>query len=589
MIGTRRIISALAIAAVLGGSLAVPGVVDPADAKNRVGRFFNKVGDAIVNNPLTKRSKRNRTRGQATGAGEPAFDLATRKLIQTRLNDLGYDVGAADGIFGNGTRRGISAFQGTIGFAPTGYLTKEQADLLLADVPRDTPATTRDAQAPAAPAAPADQPTAEIAGPEAVWNSLAMRSCTAEDVLACMERFGAPAAAVAFVRRSADAGVEPGLLAVFDDFGTVDLGEVRYPWDGKRVSLVLLNGGPAAVAADTSRLPKITLNGAVYRKLLARYGELSLIGQPRLESHRLETGGGQRFVFAYRLAKCEACATPGEILIGQDFDADGRYQGVKLLGIAARDPDLRWSETKRASAQELREDTAALQRRLAGLGFDAGALDGKGGKKLQAALAAFQADHGLKAREKIDARTARVLAGSNIDVEISRFDRLSQLAKHPDRFDLALRHGLGILSRTERQTAGKGVAFARMNSRIARLYNRSKDPASALPYAERAVSVSAAAGRQKSQIYGLYLVGLGETQLALGQRQEALGNLGTALDIFQQLAVSKKGSRRKLAAKAFQRTGKMLIEQYEKQDRLRAANDVRRRLDAMEKELAAAE
>ena len=145
------------------------------------------------------------------------------------------------------------------------------------------------------------------------------------------------------------------------------------------------------------------------------------------------------------------------------------------------------------------------------------------------------------------------------------------------------------MSRAERQAGGNTVAVARMSSRIARLHNRRKDPAGALPYAAKAVRVSAAAGRQSSQIHGLYLVGLGDTYLALGREEQALGNLNSALDIFQKLAVSKSGSSRKLAAQSFRRTGKKLIALHEKQDRLRAANELRRRLDAMERELAAAQ
>ena len=82
MTGLKRIISVLAIGAVLGLGVAVPGAMEPAEAKSRVGRFFNKVGDAIVNNPLTKRSKRNRARtgapARTPAAGEPARETAAQ-------------------------------------------------------------------------------------------------------------------------------------------------------------------------------------------------------------------------------------------------------------------------------------------------------------------------------------------------------------------------------------------------------------------------------------------------------------------------------------------------------------------------------
>ena len=43
--------------------------------------------------------------------GNPGNDLAQVKTLQTRLTQLGYDVGRIDGIFGDSTERGVSDFQ----------------------------------------------------------------------------------------------------------------------------------------------------------------------------------------------------------------------------------------------------------------------------------------------------------------------------------------------------------------------------------------------------------------------------------------------------------------------------------------------
>lgn len=68
-----------------------------------------------ANNPAQSEAKLNKKR---------------RMLVQNRLNLLGYSVGAEDGIFGPGTRAGISAWQRDQGYAATGYLTQEQFVLL---------------------------------------------------------------------------------------------------------------------------------------------------------------------------------------------------------------------------------------------------------------------------------------------------------------------------------------------------------------------------------------------------------------------------------------------------------------------------
>lgn len=56
-----------------------------------------------------------------------------RKEVQLRLNLSGNSVGRPDGIIGNGTRRGISAWQGQVGFPVTGYLNMIQHQMLVAN------------------------------------------------------------------------------------------------------------------------------------------------------------------------------------------------------------------------------------------------------------------------------------------------------------------------------------------------------------------------------------------------------------------------------------------------------------------------
>ena len=64
--------------------------------------------------------------------GQLGLDRAARVLVQRGLASLDYSAGVADGLFGPATRRAIRAWQAAKGFATTGYLTREQADTLVA-------------------------------------------------------------------------------------------------------------------------------------------------------------------------------------------------------------------------------------------------------------------------------------------------------------------------------------------------------------------------------------------------------------------------------------------------------------------------
>ena len=55
-----------------------------------------------------------------------------RVMVQRGLESLGKAVGGADGVFGRRTRAGLRSWQGEKGLEETGYLTREQADALMA-------------------------------------------------------------------------------------------------------------------------------------------------------------------------------------------------------------------------------------------------------------------------------------------------------------------------------------------------------------------------------------------------------------------------------------------------------------------------
>ena len=64
--------------------------------------------------------------------GQLGLDRAARVLVQQGLEALDYSAGVVDGLFGPATRRAIRAWQEAKEFAATGYLKREQADVLIA-------------------------------------------------------------------------------------------------------------------------------------------------------------------------------------------------------------------------------------------------------------------------------------------------------------------------------------------------------------------------------------------------------------------------------------------------------------------------
>ncbi|MGK9171529.1 peptidoglycan-binding protein [Inquilinus limosus] len=86
---------------------------------------------------------------------EPTLSAAQRRRIQQRLAALGHYRSPVDGLFGDATRRAIAVYQRAASAAPTGRLTRAQADALLADPATAPPRPlVQAAEPPATPPAP---------------------------------------------------------------------------------------------------------------------------------------------------------------------------------------------------------------------------------------------------------------------------------------------------------------------------------------------------------------------------------------------------------------------------------------------------
>jgi len=100
---------------------------------------------AIILNELSKSQskadRRSQRRSRAATARSSA-KVRRAKAIQSSLNKLGYQVGPADGVIGNGTRAGIALWQTDQGDEGTGVLTAEQYDLLTGHVTQGVASAT---------------------------------------------------------------------------------------------------------------------------------------------------------------------------------------------------------------------------------------------------------------------------------------------------------------------------------------------------------------------------------------------------------------------------------------------------------------
>lgn len=116
--------------------VSLPLAPAPVIAQQRLVEGIFALGGAMV---LNEMNQRNRAQGQGSprprqvdpaAAQRAAEEREQLRLVQIRLNTLGFDAGVPDGLSGPRTRQAISDFQASVGGAPTGKLTNEQIALL---------------------------------------------------------------------------------------------------------------------------------------------------------------------------------------------------------------------------------------------------------------------------------------------------------------------------------------------------------------------------------------------------------------------------------------------------------------------------
>lgn len=179
-------------------------------------------------------------------------------------------------------------------------------------------------------------------GPQAAWNP---PDAVMQKWLECkdspcrqkvMQANAASAQAVSFLQQS-----KGHLMISFVELGKVDLAWGAFPGASYQGQYYLLNGSPALVGVDDAAI-KARKGGSLdlaanpgYRRLLERRPKTGLWQCRGFEGADLSQAG-QRFIFSFYLKEgCNACPVAGLAYLAFDFDANGKFLGIKLVGLIA--------------------------------------------------------------------------------------------------------------------------------------------------------------------------------------------------------------------------------------------------------------
>jgi inhibitor of cysteine peptidase len=169
----------------------------------------------------------------------------------------------------------------------------------------------------------------------------------AADTACVLDQFaqrGAPAAAVEFSRRVAQAGGDAAFLRAIRETGRVSVAYVAYPLRATDThGCWLVNGIPDLVDVDApAHVPRTLLDrDPIYAALARRFGDVTLSPGDRTDAGdpvaALTVDGGQRFTVSYRLRHgCRSCDVIGVARIAFDFDDHGVLDGTALVSVSDR-------------------------------------------------------------------------------------------------------------------------------------------------------------------------------------------------------------------------------------------------------------
>lgn len=138
------------IAAFVAATIALTApVAASADTKDLLigGAIGALIHKGISDNQRAKQQRQTTTRHRTTRRTAPSlnsqYTRAERIQIQSAFRDLGYSIGAVDGVLGRNSRAVIRQFQASQGEAQTGQLTRPQYISLLSQAPGVNPVYAR--------------------------------------------------------------------------------------------------------------------------------------------------------------------------------------------------------------------------------------------------------------------------------------------------------------------------------------------------------------------------------------------------------------------------------------------------------------
>lgn len=128
---------------------------DPGEFGRSIQEGLKKGVEGVMEGVLREdeQSQRERRRQAPAAHRRLVNDKQVVRRTQQRLNQLGYDAGPQDGVYGPRTRRAIKAYQRDTGLRPTGYLSGPLVNSLAGPAPGNRPQNTT-AQSGSAPATP---------------------------------------------------------------------------------------------------------------------------------------------------------------------------------------------------------------------------------------------------------------------------------------------------------------------------------------------------------------------------------------------------------------------------------------------------
>ncbi|MGA7721534.1 MAG: protease inhibitor I42 family protein [Ignavibacteriaceae bacterium] len=152
-----------------------------------------------------------------------------------------------------------------------------------------------------------------------------------------MKKFNASPEAVEFTKLTNS----EGFMRDFKETGKVDIAYAVFPFRANENQVCfLVNGSPNMINVDNyDYISKIKLEKNItYKQIKMKYSHVSIWPGDRSGTNypavRQLTGGGQQFIFNYRLQDgCHACKLIGFVNLGFDFNNDKKLLAVNVINI----------------------------------------------------------------------------------------------------------------------------------------------------------------------------------------------------------------------------------------------------------------